>query len=76
MNENIKKTRTVVHVEFSGQHYYFGSVSAIYDLFSPSEIGVAYGTLRNYRVSNSHPYCNDKCIIRKGYLLTKEKETE
>lgn len=73
MSENMKKTRTVVHVELLGQHYYFGSVSAIYDLFSPAEIGVAYGTLRNYRVSANNPYRNEKCIIRKGYLLTKEQ---
>lgn len=72
MNENIKKTRTVVHVELSGQHYYFGSISAIYNTFSPAEIGIAYGTLRNYRVSVNNPYSNEKCIIRKGHLLTKE----
>ena len=25
-----KQERTVVHVEYNGQHYYFGSLSAIY----------------------------------------------
>lgn len=73
MDENMKKSRTVVHVELTGKHYYFGSVSAIYDHFSVAELGVAYGTLRNYRLSATNPYTNEKCIIRKGILITKEK---
>ena len=43
-----KQERTVVHVEYNGQHYYFGSLSAIYTKFSPKDLGIALGTLRNY----------------------------
>ena len=43
-----KQERTVVHVEYNGQHYYFGSLSAIYTKFSPKDFGIALGTLRNY----------------------------
>lgn len=46
-----KQERTVVHVEYNGQHYYFGSLSAIYTKFSPKDLGIALGTLRNYRVT-------------------------
>ena len=33
-----KQERTVVHVEYNGQHYYFGSLSAIYTKFSPKDL--------------------------------------
>lgn len=68
-----KQERTVVHVEYNGQHYYFGSLSAIYTKFSPKDLGIALGTLRNYRVTSDKPYQNSKCIIRKGILLTVQK---
>ena len=41
-----KQERTVVHVEYNGQHYYFGSLSAIYTKFSPKDLGIALGTLK------------------------------
>ena len=55
-----KQERTVVHVEISGLHFYFG---------------VALGTLRNYRVTSDKSYQNSKCIIRKGILVTVQKST-
>ncbi|MFV0581451.1 MAG: hypothetical protein ACK5N4_05335 [Parabacteroides gordonii] len=65
-----KKERTVVHVEYMDRHYYFGSMAAIYTMFTPEQIGIALGTLRNYRLNEHKPYSNDKCIIRKGVLKT------
>ena len=35
------------------------------------ELGITYASLRNYGLSNDHPYKNAKCIIRKGVLLSK-----
>ena len=39
-----KQERTVIHVEYNGQHYYFGSLSAIYTKFSSKDLGIALGT--------------------------------
>lgn len=69
-----KKERTVVHVEIAGQHYYFGSMTAIYTVFTSVQLGIALGTLRNYRVANDKPYQNSKCFIRKGVLVTIPKK--
>lgn len=69
-----KQERTVVHVEITGQHFYFGSLTAIYTRFTPEQLGVALGTLRNYRVASDKPYHNGKCIIRKGILVTVPKK--
>lgn len=69
-----KQERTIVHVEYGGQHYYFGSLSAIYTKFSSKELGVALGTLRNYGLGKERPYKNSQCIIRKGILVTMPKK--
>lgn len=68
-----KKERTVVHVEITGQHYYFGSLTAIYTVFTSEQLGVALGTLRNFRVASDKSYQNSKCTIRKGILITMQK---
>ena len=70
-----KKERTVIHVELikdhgDNEHYYFGSIANIYEHFS-TDLGITYGSLRNYGLSPDKPYKNSKCIIRKGSLLSK-----
>lgn len=69
-----KQERTVVHVEYGGQHYYFGSLSAIYTKFSSKELGIALGTLRNYGLKEEKFYRNSQCTIRKGVLVTMPKK--
>lgn len=66
--------RQVIHLQKGEAHYYFGSVAAIYDHFSKEEIGIGYGSIRNYGLSPEKPYRNDKTgvIIRVGVLISKE----
>lgn len=63
--------RTVIHVEVDGRHHYFGSLASIFDIFTPQQLGITYGSLRNYGLSEDKPYQNSHCIIRKGNLITK-----
>lgn len=63
--------RTVIHVEVEGQHHYFGSLASIFDVFTPQQLGITYGSLRNYGLTEENPYQNSHCIIRKGILITK-----
>ena len=46
----------------------------MYDHFSKDEIGISYGSLRNYGLSPEKPYRNEKTgvIIRVGVLIAKE----
>lgn len=62
--------RTVIHLEFNGGHYYFGSLAAIYTQFATADIGISYGSLRNCGISEEKNYENAKCKIRKGVLKT------
>jgi len=65
-----KQERTVVHLELAGNHYYYGNLRALCDHWDFEAIGVNYGILRNYNITSDKPFRNDKCIIRRGYLIT------
>lgn len=67
------KERTVIHVSYlaDGSHHYFGSLAGIFELFTVEQLGISYGSLRNYGLTEDRPYHNDKCVIRKGRLLSK-----
>ena len=66
--------RQVIHLQRDEEHYYFGSVAAMYDHFNREEIGISYGSLRNYGLSPDKPYRNEKTgvVIRVGMLIAKE----
>ena len=66
--------RKIIHLNFDGKDYYFGSVAAIYSQFSKEEIGVSYGSLRNYCITPDRPYRNSKVIIKEGVLITSKGE--
>lgn len=58
------------------RHFYFGSQSAIYDVFSTSQVGISYMALTNKYNLSEKPYENKKCIIRMGELIRKKTERE
>ena len=66
--------RQVIHLQKGQEHYYFGSVAAIYDYFTKEELGISYGSIRNYVISPEKPYVNEKkgVTIRVGVLLAKK----
>ena len=70
----MKQKRKVYHVYFKGiaRHYYFGSIAAIYDLFSEKELGVSSKILYYDHDIENVAYQNDNVIIRFGYLIAKE----
>ena len=65
---------TCIHLEFltNQTHFYFGSISAIYELFNKENIGVAKQTLYQFKIEQGKPYKNSKCIIRKGDFRRKK----
>lgn len=72
--EKNKSGRTIIHLEKDNQHYYYGSIAAIYNDFTKEDIGVSYGSLRNYGLSPSKPFKNKYSTIRKGTLKTTPKK--
>lgn len=67
----------VIHVEMlnvdpNNKDFYFGSISAIYDVFNNKQIGVGISTLREFKIELNKPYKNKLVIIRLGYIKRKK----
>jgi len=77
MEEKQKQERTVIHLYLkeNDTHLYFGSMANIFEHFPKEEIGIGFGSLRNYGLSAANPYENKKVIIRKGILQAKPKKS-
>ena len=71
----MRKQRKVIHVElkepYKGKnHYYFGSITAIYELLPTEVVGVSKESLWNVLKNGEHK--GRKTIIRYGTLHTKQ----
>ena len=66
------QARQVIHLQIlsTNQHYYFGSLSAMFEHFDREQLGVAIQTLYNQFIGNY--YENDTIVIRKGRLVQKK----
>lgn len=68
----------VYHVELKQpikklqKHSYYGSLSAIFDSFTPEHLGVKLTSLWSNHDFDKEPYENDICIIRLGELKRKK----
>lgn len=67
------KTIKVVHLELDGRHYYYGSITALFEYWNPEQLGVNYRKLRDMRISTHGYYSNEKCTIRIGGLMVSSK---
>ena len=81
--EKQRKPITVYHVHLKDeglkkQDYYFGSISAIYEVFTIKQIGIQASSLYNLKLDeNINPiYENNKCIIRKDNLTSKSQSAK
>ncbi len=64
---------TIYHVQFkNGGNYYFGSVAAIYDTFTPEQINVSKSRLWSFGITIDRPYRNKICTIYKGEIFRKK----
>lgn len=78
---NMAQIRKIIHVEMlqpiDGQtHFYFGSKAAIFQRFTPEQIGLSYKMLRNIGSLKDSPFSNNKCIIRQGELIASNTRKE
>lgn len=64
---------TIYHVQFGvGENHYFGSISAIFETFTPLQIGVSKSRLWSYGIQPEKPYKNKTCTIYKGVIARKK----
>ncbi len=70
----MERERKVVHLEVGDKHFYYGSVANLFEYHSVEDIGISYGSLRNFGLNENNPYQNAKCVIRVDRLLSKKRE--
>lgn len=57
------KQRRIVRIIYEGKPQYFSSLSALFQMFTPDQLGVSYGSIHNY-ISRGGGVCKTKtCII-------------
>ena len=71
--EKGKQIRMVCHLEYNGEHHYFGNLKVLTDNFGRNALGIGYKSLANYFV-NHDKFSNEHCIIRKGELVTSKRK--
>ncbi len=72
MAENIIKVQFIRPI--NGQtEYYFGSLAAIYDTFTPSQIGCTLHTLWRSGIDENNSKATNNCVISKHKMLRKSK---
>lgn len=70
MGQNSNEGRKVIHLQMDGKDYYFGSLAALCGYFSKEELGISYGSLRNYGITLEKPYSNGRITIKEGVLIS------
>ena len=65
--------KTIYHVSFGDDdNHYFGSIAAIFDRFTPQELGVSQSRLYDVAITPEKPYKNGKIVIRKSLICRKK----
>lgn len=56
----------IIHLELEGEHYYFGSPKAMFDILGREKLGMSYRSFHsNIRLKVGEPYVNS----RRGYII-------
>jgi len=70
-------SNTITHLELKcpdgNKHYYYGCMASIFAQWNPGDIGVTLRKLWEHKLSPSHPYENDRVIIRQGTIVRKSQ---
>ena len=63
--------------EYGGQtDFYFGSLAAIYELFTPEQVGCKLETLWSAKIDPLHPKATPRCVVSKQVLYRKKQKKE
>lgn len=63
--------------EYGGQtDFFFGSLAAIYELFTPEQVGCKLETLWSAKIDTLTPKATTKCVVSKHVLYRKKQQRE
>jgi hypothetical protein len=63
---------TIYNVKIGDENHYFGSIAAIFDKFTPEQLGVSKSRLWSYGIKPERPYKNKICTIYKSEIHRKK----
>ena len=63
-----------LHDQPTKTEFYFGSLTAIYEVFSPKQVGCRVETLWNADIDFGKPYRNRLCEVSKEKLVRKPQK--
>lgn len=74
-------TESIIRVQFlqpvaehGGQtDFYFGSLAAIYEVFTPEQVGCKLETLWAAKIDALHPKTTPRCVVSKQALYRKKQ---
>lgn len=64
----MKNRKYIIHLQIGDTHLYFESLRAIFDVYTPEQLGVTYNTLRCSVTVKNPEYKNRVCAVRKGII--------
>lgn len=75
-------TESIIRVQFlqpvaehGGQtDFYFGSLAAIYEVFTPEQVGCKLETLWAAKIDTLHPKTTPRCVVSKQVLYRKKQK--
>lgn len=74
---------TIIKVEFRDPplreqpyktDFFFGSLAAIYEVFTAEQVGCKVECLWNSSITEQHPYRNKKCVVSRVQLTRKAQK--
>jgi len=77
-------TETIIKVKFreppfpskpTKTEFFFGSLAAIYEVFTPEQIGCKVEHLWNFGVMFDRPYMNKQCVVSREQFVRKAHKT-
>lgn len=68
----------VIHVHLTGKRkdYYFGSITAVYDVLTAEEVGVTKSYLLHAGLSGGGTIVTQKAIIKQSTLIRSKRDRE
>lgn len=60
-----------LYMKEDGSRHFYGCLASLYDEYDATQLGISYGSLRNYGLSETKPYENARCIIVKARIIPK-----
>ena len=69
-NHNMESNKIIhVHLIFEKKDFYFGSISAIFEVLDANTVGMKKNTLLHAGLAEGSPVCTRRALIRQSHII-------